>query len=181
MSENKLPQRKNIRLQGYDYSSNGCYFVTICVKDKQYLLAHYKSKEEIVGAGLRARPQDAIVLTPLGREVEKSIGYINTHYKDIDVENAIVMPNHIHLLITIDNIEARYTGGHGDPPLQDIIRNFKSYTTKKYWEISSNKNDILWQRGYYDQIIRNQSDFEYHWNYIEYNALKEYSQKEDKI
>ena len=85
----------------------------------------------IVGAGLRARPQAAIVLTPLEREVEKSIGYINTHYKDIDVENAIVMPNHIHLLITIDNIEARYTGGHGDPPLQDIIRNFKSYTTKK--------------------------------------------------
>ena len=78
----------------------------------------------IVGAGLRARPQAAIVLTPLGREVEKSIGYINTHYKDIDVENAIVMPNHIHLLITIDNIEARYTGGHGNPPLQDIIRNF---------------------------------------------------------
>ena len=177
----KLPKRKNIRLKDYDYGSNGCYFVTICVKDKQHLLAHYKSKEEIVGAGLRARPQDAIVLTPLGREVEKSIGYINTHYKDIDVENAIVMPNHIHLLITIDNIETRDTGGHGDPPLQDIIRNFKSYTTKKYWEISSNNNDVLWQRGYYDHIIRNQSDFEYHWNYIEYNALKEYSQKEDII
>ncbi len=81
------------------------------------MLAYYKSKEEVIGVGLRARPQDAIVLTPLGCELEKSIGYINTHYKNIDVENAIVMPNH---------------------------------------------------------IIRNQTNFENHWNYIEYNALKEY-------
>ena len=135
----------------------------------------------IVGAVLRCPPASCNCNDTVRGEVEKSIGYINTHYKDIDVENAIVMPNHIHLLITIDNIEARYTGGHGNPPLQDIIRNFKSYTTKKYWEISSNKNDVLWQRGYYDRIIRNQSDFEYHWNYIEYNALKECSQKEDNI
>lgn len=174
----ELPKRKNIRLKEYDYSQNGCYFVTVCVKDKRHLLAHYKSKEEIVGAGLRARPQDAIVLTPLGYEIEKTIGYINTHYKDIDIENAIVMPNHIHLLITIDNIEARYTGGHGDPPLQDVIRNLKSYTTKKYWELTGEKNNVLWQRGYYDHIIRNQSDFEHHWNYIEYNALKEYGTEE---
>ena len=174
MNKKQLPKRKSLRLKEYDYSQNGCYFVTICVKDKRHLLAHYKSKEEIVGAGLRARPQDAIVLTPLGYEVEKTIGYINTHYKDIDIENAIVMPNHIHLLITIDNIEARYTGGHGDPPLQDVIRNLKSYTTKKYWELTGEKNDVLWQRGFVDHIIRNQTDFEYHWNYIEYNALKEY-------
>ena len=174
MNNKQLPKRKNLRLKEYDYSQNGCYFVTVCVKDKRHLLAHYKSKEEIVGAGLRARPQDAIVLTPLGYEVEKTIEYINTHYNDIDIENAIVMPNHIHLLITIDNIEARYTGGHGDPPLQDIIRDLKSYTTKKYWELTGEKNDVLWQRGYIDHIIRNQTDFEYHWNYIEYNALKEY-------
>lgn len=106
-------------MQGYDYSQNGCYFVTVCVKDKRHLLAHYKSRTDIVGAGLRACPREAIVLTPLGREVEKAIGYINTHYEDVDVENSIVMPNHIHLLITIDNIEARYTGRHGDLPLQD--------------------------------------------------------------
>lgn len=174
MNEKQLPNRKKLRLKDYDYSQNGCYFVTVCVKDKRHLLAHYRSKEEIVGAGLRARPQDAIVLTPLGCEVEKAIGYINTHYKDIYIENAIVMPNHIHLLITIDNVEARYTGRHGDLPLQDIIRNLKSYTTKNYWEISGEKNNVLWQRGYMDHIIRNQADFEYHWNYIEYNALKEY-------
>ena len=113
----------------------------------------------------------------MGREVEKAIDFINTHYKDIDVENAIVMPNHVHLLITIDNIEARYTGRHGDLPLQDIIRNFKSYTTKKYWDLTNDKNDVLWQRQYSDHIIRNQTDFERHWEYIEYNALKEYNKQ----
>ena len=66
MTDSVVPTRKNLRLKDYDCNGNGCYFV-------------------IVGAGLRARPQAAIVLTPLGREVEKSIGYINTHYKDIDV------------------------------------------------------------------------------------------------
>lgn len=174
MDTDKLPKRKSIRLKGYDYSQNGCYFVTVCAKDKRHLLAHYRSKADIVGAGLRARPRDAIVLTPLGKEVEKAIDYINIHYEDIDIENAIVMPNHIHLLITIDNIEARYTGGHGDPPLHDVIGRLKSYTTKKYWEITGDKNGVLWQKKYIDHIIRNQQDFEYHWNYIEYNALKEY-------
>lgn len=177
----ELPKRKHIRLRNYDYSQNGCYFITICVKDKRQLLGHYKSKEEFVGAGLRACPRDLIVLTPLGREVEKAIDYIHTHYDDFDIENAIVMPNHVHLLITIDNIEARYTGRHGDLPLQDVIRNFKSYTTKKYWELTGEKDDTLWQSRYIDRIIRNQSDFEHHWNYIEYNALKEYGTKEENI
>ena len=179
MSE--LPKRKSLRIKEYDYSQNGCYFITICVKDKRQLLGHYRLKEKFVGAGLRACPRDLIALTPLGREVEKAIDYIHTHYDDFDVENAIVMPNHIHLLITIDNIEARYTGRHGDLPLQDVIRNFKSYTTKKYWELTGVKSDVLWQSRYYDHIIRNQQDFEYHWNYIEYNALKEYPLKEEKI
>ena len=170
----ELPKRKSLRLKEYDYSQNGCYFITICVKDKRHLLAHYRSKKNIVGAGLRARPQDAIVLTPLGREVEKAIDYINIHYKNITIDNAIVMPNHIHILLTIDNIDTKFSGGHGDPPLQDIIRNLKSYTTQKYWELSGNENGVLWQRSYIDHIIRNQTDFEQHWNYIEYNALKEY-------
>lgn len=130
MSENKYPKRKNIGLKGYDYSQNGCYYMTVCVKDKRHLLAHYRSRADIIRAGFRARPQDAIVLTPLGKEVEKSIGYINTHYKYIDVENSTVMSNHIHSTITIDNIEARYTGGHEDPPLHDVIARLKSYTTK---------------------------------------------------
>ena len=84
------------------------------------------------------------------------------------------MPNHIHLLITIDSFGNENTGGHGVPPLQAVIVRLKSYTTKKYWEITGDENGVLWQRSYFEHIIRNQTDFERHWNYIEYNALKEY-------
>lgn len=174
MESGRYKKRKSPRLKDYDYSQSGCYFVTVCVKDKRHLLAHYRSKQAIVGAGLRARPQDAIVLTPLGKEVEKAIDYINVHYDSISIENAIVMPNHIHLLTTIDSFGNENTGGHGVPPLQAVIGRLKSYTTKKYWEITGDENGVLWQRSYFEHIIRNQTDFERHWNYIEYNALKEY-------
>ncbi|MGN0554263.1 MAG: hypothetical protein ACI4LI_00020, partial [Candidatus Fimenecus sp.] len=90
-----FPTRKPTRLPDYDYSQNGCYFVTVCVKDKQHLLGNYKSKQEIVGAGLRARPKDALILNALGREVEKTIQYIDRNYENVHIENAIVMPNHI--------------------------------------------------------------------------------------
>ena len=172
--DNAYPTRKPSRLPDYDYSQNGCYFVTVCVKDKQYLLGHYKAKQKIVGAGLRARPQDALVLSELGREVEKTIQYIDRNYDNVHIETAIVMPNHIHLLVTLDDFESRQTGGHGNPPLQNVIGQLKSYTTKRYRELTHKKDAKLWQRGFYEHIIRNETEFRRAWEYIEYNALKEY-------
>lgn len=74
------------------------------------MLAHYKSNAEIVGAGLCARPQDALNLTQVGREVEKTIQYIAQNYENVKIENAAVMPNHIHLLILLDDFASRRTG-----------------------------------------------------------------------
>lgn len=85
------------------------------------------------------------------------------------------MPNHIHLLILLDNFESQQTGGRGNPPLQGVIGQLKSYTTKRYREIAGNKTDKLWQRGFYDRIIRDEAKFQRAWEYIEYNALKNYS------
>ena len=128
----------------------------------------------IVGAGLRARPQDAIVLTPLapkkiflkpyGKIVEKYILSIEKAYDTVTVENYIIMPNHIHLLILIDNYGLPRSSA---PTISNIVSALKRFT-------NHDCHYKLWQRGYYDHIIRNQSYFEYHWNYIEYNALKEY-------
>ena len=178
--DNAYPTRKPSRLPDYDYSQNGCYFVTVCVKDKQYLLGHYKAKQKIVGAGLRARPQDALVLSELGREVEKTIQYIDRNYENVHIENAIVMPNHIHLLVTLDDFESRQTGGRGNPPLQNVIGQLKSYTTKRYRELTHKKDTKLWQRGFYEHIIRNETEFQRAWEYIEYNALKEYAENEKR-
>ena len=71
------------------------------------------------------------------------------------------MPNHIHLLVRIKT----ETGGHRDPPLQSIIGNFKSYTTHKY-------GGVLWQRSFYDHIVRNENEYNKIWEYIDQNPLK---------
>ena len=86
---------------------------------------------------------------------------MDSRYPDIFIDNYVVMPNHIHLLLRIE----KQTGGHGDPPLQDVIARFKSYTTHLYGK-------TLWQRSFIDHIIRNERDYLEHWTYIENNPIK---------
>ena len=147
-----LPKRKPTRLKNYDYSQNGYYFITICTHKKQKLLC------DIVGEGLCALP--TIKLTTIGEIVKLSIEYIN-NYDNISVDKYIIMPNHTHLIITIQ------AGGRGDPPLQlyDIIGRFKSFTDNKY-------DGTLWQRSFHDHVIRGESDYLKIWNYIDSNAQK---------
>ena len=115
---NELPKRKPNRLKEFDYSTNGAYFITICVKDRKCVLG------KIVGEGLCALPK--IELTEIGNEVASSIEYINNNYSNVFIDKYIVMPNHIHLIIILNN----QTGGRGNPPLPNIIGNLKSFTTK---------------------------------------------------
>ncbi|MBQ7986046.1 MAG: transposase [Clostridia bacterium] len=147
-----LPKRKPTRLKDYDYSQNGAYFVTICVKDRKELLG------KIVGEGLCALPK--IVLTPIGQEVKKSIEYVEDKYIGVKVDKYVIMPNHIHLIVVLNN-----TGGHGDPPLQKLIGQLKSYTTSRY-------GDCLWQRSFHDHIIRGEADYKKIWEYIDTNEAK---------
>ena len=152
----ELPKRKPTRLKAFDYSADGYYFITICTHNKQKILC------DIVGEGLCALPQ--IKLTAIGKIVNTSINYINEKYNNIFVEKYVVMPNHLHLLIKIDNCQ---TGGHGDPPLQvyNVIGRLKSFTDNKY-------NSTLWQRSFHDHIIRGEEDYKKIWNYIDTNPLK---------
>ena len=119
---------------------------------------------KIVGGDDLGAPKK-IVLKPYGKIVEKYLLSIEKAYDTVTVENYIIMPNHIHLLILIDNYGLPRSSA---PTISNIVSALKRFT-------NHDCHYKLWQRGYYDRIIRNQSDFEYHWNYIEYNALKEYS------
>ena len=148
--DDKFPQRKPNRLRNYDYSQNGCYFITICTKDKKHLLSHIKN----VKAGFHARSAEKeIVKTPMGYDFEKTL-FVTTAKYGVTVDNYIVMPNHVHLLLTFDNnwnafqsvnengrawkpAPTRSTnkiGACGNPPLQKLIGEIKSYTTKLYRE-----------------------------------------------
>ena len=149
-----LPKRKPTRLKGYDYSAPGAYFVTICTHNRKCILSNII----LVGEGLCALPQNQ--LTPIGKEIETALQYINDNYVGVVIDKYVIMPNHIHLIVILDN-----SGGCGNPPLQNIIGQLKSYTTNKF-------GDVLWQRSYHDHIIRGEKDYREIWEYIDANVLK---------
>ena len=154
---NNFPTRKPTRLQNYDYSQNGCYFVTVCVKNRKPILS------TIVGGDDLGAPK-TVRLKPFGKIAEKYIQSMETAYDTVKVDNYILMPNHLHLLISIDT----YGAPRSSPPtVSAIIAVFKRFVNQ---EIGEN----IWQRGFYDHIIRNETEYLRAWEYIEYNALKEY-------
>ena len=93
-----MNSRKNNRLEFYDYSQNGAYFVTICAKDKQKIF--WNNQQCSVGA-VSGRPQDK--LNHLGLIVKIGIEKIPLYYQNITVDKYVIMPNHVHLIIRIDN------------------------------------------------------------------------------
>lgn len=180
MPKEHIPQRKNLRLKDFDYSSNNYYFVTICTKGNKPLLS------SIVGDGAHTVPRK-ITLKPYGKIVEKHILRINSVYENIRVEKYIIMPNHIHMLIFIDRFhqdnetvcnkvnDKNGTMWASSPTtdLSTVVRTFKTMVTK---EIGIS----IWQRSFYDEIIKSETHFQNVWNYTVFNALKEYSNKKEK-
>lgn len=151
-----LPKRKNIRLNDYNYSSNGAYFITICTKNKENLLW------ENVGANC-VRPLDQLPLSKIGIVIENEIYKLNTVYENIKVDKYQIMPNHIHLIIFI------YEDSNGRtqfaPTISRIIKQFKGSITKQI-------GFSIWQKSFYDRVIRNEKEYQEVWNYIHNNPLK---------
>ena len=161
----KLPCRKSIRLKNYDYSDNGYYFVTICTQNREKLFG------EIVGATLSGRPNNP------DKIVTKWLLKLENKFKDIKIDEYIVMPNHVHFIIKTTGEHTGSTGDHTGSPLRDIIGWFKTMTTNEY--ISGVKDGRfmpfkghLWQRNYYEHIIRNYDDYLNIAEYIQNNPLK---------
>ena len=150
----ELPKRKPTRLKEYDYSTPGAYFITICTHNRECIL----SDIVVVGEGLRALPINN--LKAIGNEIEQSKQYINNNYNGVKIDKYVIMPNHIHLILILDG-----SGGHGNPPLQNVIGQLKSYTTNKFGK-------VLWQRSFHDHIIRGKEDYNKIWEYIDTNVLK---------
>lgn len=149
---NNKPKRKSIRLKDYDYSTPGAYFVTVCTKNKINYFWHN------VGASI-ARPQD-IVLTKCGMITDEAINNISEIYQNITVDNYVIMPNHIHLLLQIHSDE----NGRPvvAPTIDRVIQQMKGYVTKQIGE-------SIWQKLFFDHIIRGEQDYREIWQYIENN------------
>ena len=159
MSENKLPKRKPNRLKNYDYRTNGMYFVTICTKNRKCILSEIN-----VGDGVLDVPQ--LKLYNCGKIVDKYINQLNEYYNHINIENYVIMPNHIHLLIFIDNPN----GMSGTPsPTNSYIPHFVS-TLKRFCNKEIGNN--IFQRSFHDHIVRDEADYKKIYSYIESNPSK---------
>ena len=140
-----LQNRRNLRLANYDYSDNGAYFITICTWDRRRILS------EIVG-------DDAhIVPKPYGQIAEKYIRNVS------EIEKYVIMPDHIHMIIRLEN--GSMWASTPTNRIASIVRSLKTLTTKEIGE-------PIFQRSYYDHVIRNQQDYNEIWEYIAGNPLK---------
>ena len=120
------PQRKRLRLESYDYSQPGSYFITICTRErKQEALC---SIEPAVGAIINRPPR--ISLTPLGRIVDETIRAIPDHYPGISVDQYIIMPDHVHLILALRHIGPDERQIAAPTPLSNVIQQMKRITSK---------------------------------------------------
>ena len=149
-----LPKRKPTRLNGYDYSTPGAYFITICVKDRKQLLS------KIVGDDARIVPQNN--LSKIGLICERYINNINIKYENVTVDKYVIMPNHIHLIIFL---HGTMRASSPTKNIETIIRSFKTMVTKEI-------GNSIWQRSYHDHIIRGKKDYQKIWEYIDTNVAK---------
>ena len=168
----EFKNRKTIRLYEYDYNINSYYFITICVQDKKCILS------KIVGDGVLDVPQT--ILLDYGKIAEQQILEINKTYNHINIENYVIMPNHIHLIVNIktddDGISSNgtprmlFSGTSRTPSptnsaIPRLVSTFKRFCNKKY-------HCNIWQRAYYDHIIRDREDYINHLEYINNNPSK---------
>ncbi len=148
------PSRKKNRLQNYDYSGNGAYFITICTENRKCLLS------TVVGAILD-RPAH-VRLTKWGQYVEQAILRIPKSYQDIRLEKYVIMPNHIHLLLLIDTLHGRPRVA---PTVSRVVQQTKGLATKQI-------GHKIFQKSFHDHIIRDDAHYDLIWNYIDTNPAR---------
>ncbi|MGM9551920.1 MAG: transposase [Clostridia bacterium] len=158
--EMDLPKRKPTRLKEYDYSTTGMYFITICVKDKKQLLSKI-----VVGDGVLDVPKN--ILTEHGIITDRYINQMNSFYDYISVDKYVIMPNHIHLLLSIRNAEnvMWMTNSPTNSTVPKFVSTLKRFCNKEYGQ-------NIWQRSYHDHIIRGENDYRKIWEYIDTNVIR---------
>ena len=167
--------RRSFRLKDYDYSRAGAYFVTICTQGKKNLFG------EIL--------KENMFLNEMGRIVEKWWAEIENKFKNVELDEFVIMPNHFHGIIIIVGADLCVCpdkmGEHVGSPLHRIVQWFKTMSTNEYirnvcnhgWTPFSKR---LWQRNYYEHIIRNEEKLNKIRYYIQTNPLKWHLDRENR-
>jgi REP element-mobilizing transposase RayT len=160
-------RRRSIRLKNYDYSQSGAYFVTICTKDRECLFG------DISDNNLHYNDYGQIAYDFWSKILE--------HFSNTQLDGFIVMSNHIHGIVVIGG-DGRGLACHAPTnrkfakpisnSLSTIIGSFKSAVTKQINQIRSTPGILVWQRNYYEHIIRNEKELNKIRKYIVDNPLK---------
>lgn len=138
-------ERKSPRIPKYDYSNSNYYFITLCTHEHRCIFGN---------------PGE---LNPLGKIVQRDLLSIPKYYPGVKIDKFVVMPNHVHAIIVLEN-------GFINPSISKIVALYKTGVTKQLRKI---RPDIqVWQRSFYDHIIRNKKSYEDIWTYIDNNPLK---------
>jgi putative transposase len=164
--------RRSIRLKGYDYSEAGAYYVTIVTYHRDLLFGEIVNEE--------------MILNELGKIADECWRAIPDHFPFVELGTYVIMPNHVHGIIVIRNIESSSNVGatHASPlhiqnsspqgaasphSLGTIVGSFKSAVTKR---IGRELNATgIWQRNYYEHIIRDEKDLQNKTDYINANPM----------
>ena len=146
-----MKKRKQLRLKNYDYSQNGMYFVTICTQNKKCFFGKVVDNE--------------MILNIVGKIAQKYLKDIPKYYNGVSINEFIIMPNHIHLIIELcgdvvaEHCSATTVNGKNYGLLSKIIKSYKNVVTKEVNK-QFGKNNFKWQRSYYDHIIRKEESLQ---------------------
>ena len=166
MKIQELPIRKRTRLKDYDYSTPGAYFITVCTDDKRNLFWNggidtTKFHWNAVGANC-VRPQN-LPLSNIGKIVDSELQIWHTTYENVSLHSYVVMPNHLHIILVITGTEDGRT--QFAPTVSRMVKQFKGAVTKRVGK-------SIWQKSFYEHIIRDQYDYDIRSKYIEENPIR---------
>ena len=160
-----LPKRKPIRIDNYDYSTPGAYFITVCIAERKPILWN-------VGAAI-CRPNNTSLnvgaatcrpnLSKIGTVVESAILQITEHYPAVSVDKYCVMPDHIHMILSVNtDKDGRQVAA---PTVSTVVGHMKRW-------VSMQIGHSIWQKSFIDRVIRNDQGYRAVWEYIENNPVK---------
>lgn len=151
-----FPRRKQTRLKEYDYSTVGSYFVTICTKN------HENKSGRIVDYRM--------ILSKVGQIVDDRLKSLPERLENIELNVYTIMPNHVHAIINI--VGAGFPDPKKSIPLGKVIAYFKYLTTKTVNIKFGTPGEKLWQRNYYEHVIRDEDNLADIREYIANNPMK---------
>lgn len=161
----KYPKRKNIRLSYYGYTTPGAYLVTICSHNRKCIFGKIE--------------EGKVQLNEIGNMVKTCWQEIPKHFKEVRLDEYVVMPNHLHgILIILDETGEACLAPTSEPAkskkktLGAVVGSFKSSVTRRVRISGFIRGKAIWQRGYYEHVVRNIVDLEDIREYIANNPAR---------